>query len=107
MISINEGEISEKEKDCQEWQFTIANKELEKRKIENETREKAKMLAAEKEKWRALHEQWEQKKQEASRLDNHLKEASSEITFILGKNNEINEVNEKLAGDMKVCQKHQ
>jgi hypothetical protein len=34
-ISINNGEISNKEKDCQELQFRIASKELERRKIEN------------------------------------------------------------------------
>ena len=88
-------------------QFAIANKELEKRKFENETREKSKLLAAEKEKWRALHEQWEGKRQESCRLENHLKEASSEITFILGKNNEISGVNDQLTDDWKVCQKHQ
>lgn len=38
ILSINENGITEKEKDCQELVFTIANKELEKKKIENETR---------------------------------------------------------------------
>lgn len=38
----------DKEKDCQEIIFQIANKELEKKKIENETREKLKQLSAEK-----------------------------------------------------------
>lgn len=73
--------------------FLIASKELEKKKIENETRERVKQLSAEKEKWRLLCEQWETKKQESQRLDAHIAEASSEINFILTKNNEIAEVN--------------
>ena len=85
----------------------IASKELEKKKIDNESKEKAKQLGAEKEKWRQLWEQWEQKKQEAMRLDAHLCEASADINFVLTKNNEIAEVNEKLSEDLKVCQKHQ
>ena len=87
--------------------FLIASKELEKKKIENETRERVKQLSAEKEKWRLLCEQWETKKQESQRLDAHIAEASSEINFILTKNNEIAEVNQKLSTDLKVCQKHQ
>jgi hypothetical protein len=54
-----------------------------------------------------LCEQWEQKRQEGLRLEAHISEASSEISFILTKNNEIAEVNEKLVNDMKVCEKHQ
>lgn len=77
ILSINENGITEKEKDCQELVFTIANKELEKKKIENETREKVKQLSGEKEKWRMLCEQWEQKRQEGARLDAHLSEASA------------------------------
>lgn len=107
LISINENAISEKEKDCQELLFFIASKDLEKKKIENETKEKVKQLSAEKEKWRMLCEQWDQKKQDAMRLDSHLAEASSEINYILSKNNEIADVNEKLNGDLKVCQKHE
>ena len=107
MININESTIIDKEKDCQELLFLIASKELEKKKIENETKEKIKQLAAEKEKWRLLWDQWEQKKQEAARLDAHICEASSEINFVLTKNNEIADVNEKLSGDLSVCQKHQ
>ena len=41
------------------------------------------------------------------RLDAHLSEASSDINFVLTKNNEIADVNEKLSEDLKVCQKHQ
>ena len=41
------------------------------------------------------------------RIDAHLAEASSEISFILSKNNEISDVNEKLSNDLKVCQRHQ
>ena len=48
MISINESTISEKEKDCQELLFMIASKELEKKKIDNEAKEKVKQLGAEK-----------------------------------------------------------
>ena len=58
VISINENTINEKEKDCQELLFMIASKELEKKKIDNEAKEKAKQLGAEKEKWRQLWEQW-------------------------------------------------
>lgn len=107
LISINDGSISEKEKDCQELIFAIASKELDKKKIENEGREKVKQLSAEKEKWRLLWEQWEQKRQEGARIDAHLSEATAEISFILSKNNEIMEVNEKLGEDLKVCQRHQ
>jgi hypothetical protein len=38
-------------------QFHIASKELERRRLENEIREKVKLLSSEKEKWRALCEQ--------------------------------------------------
>ena len=93
VISINESTASEQEKDCQELQFQIASRELEKKKVENETREKLKHLSAEKEKWRILCEQWEQKKLDGARLDAHLTDACSEITFILSKNNEIADVN--------------
>ena len=103
MININESTIIDKEKDCQELLFLIASKELQKKKIENETKEKIKQLSAEKEKWRLLWDQWEQKKQEAARLDSHICEASSEINFVLTKNNEIAEVNEKLSLDLSVC----
>ena len=41
------------------------------------------------------------------RLEAHISEASSEINFIITKNNEISEVNEKLNTDLNVCQKHQ
>jgi 5,10-methylene-tetrahydrofolate dehydrogenase/methenyl tetrahydrofolate cyclohydrolase len=70
VLSINQSEISNKEKDCQELEYHIASKELEKRKTENEIREKVKQLTAEKEKWRALCEQWEQAKFDATRLEN-------------------------------------
>ena len=33
-------------------------------------------------------------------------EASSEINFIISKNNEILEINEQLSDDLKVCQRH-
>lgn len=106
-VSINENAINDKEKDCQELVFAIASRELERKKVENETREKLKQLSGEKEKWRVLCEQWEQRRQEGARLDAHLSEASAEISFILSKNNEILEVNERLGGDLRVCQKHQ
>ena len=35
-----------------------------------------------------------------------MNEASSEINFIISKNNEIVEINEQLSDDLKVCQRH-
>lgn len=37
-VSINQSELQNKEKDCQELQFHLASKELEKRRMENEIR---------------------------------------------------------------------
>jgi hypothetical protein len=48
-----------------------------------------KLLSAEKEKWRALCEQVEQKRLEAARAEAQLQDASGEINFIISKNNEI------------------
>lgn len=48
IISITENAICQKDKDCQQLLFLIANKELEKKKIENEGREKVKQLSSEK-----------------------------------------------------------
>jgi archaellum component FlaC len=79
---------------------------LERKKIENEIREKVKQLSAEKERWRGLSEQVEQKKMEVARMEAQVCEASTEINFIMGKNNEIIEVNNQLNDDLKVCQRH-
>ena len=49
-VGVNVSAAGEKDKDCQELRFNIANKELEKKKIENQAREKWKQIAAEKEK---------------------------------------------------------
>lgn len=87
-------------------QYHISSKELEKRKVENEIREKVKQLSAEKEKWRALCEQWEHTKADSTRLDRLVEETSTEINFIISKNNEITEVNEQLTEDLKVCERH-
>jgi chromosome segregation ATPase len=105
-ISINQGAIANKEKDCQEWQFHISSKELEKRKIENEIREKVKQLSAEKERWRTICGQIEQAKSEAARFDSMIGDSSAEINFILAKNNEIKEVNSQLNDDLAVCHRH-
>lgn len=105
-ISVNKATISNKEKDCQELQFHIANKELDRRKLENEIREKVKQLTAEKEKWRALCGQLEQAKGESARMDSLLHEAGTDINFILAKNSEIVEVNAQLKDDLAVCQRH-
>lgn len=74
--------------------------------MENEIREKVKQLSAEKEKWRALCEQWENTKADSTRLDRLVEETSTEINFIISKNNEITEVNEQLTEDLKVCERH-
>jgi uncharacterized coiled-coil DUF342 family protein len=86
-ISVNKTEIANKEKDCQELQFHIANKELDRKKIENEIREKVKQLSAEKEKWRNISSQLEQTRGESARMDSLLQDASTDINFILAKNN--------------------
>jgi Mg2+ and Co2+ transporter CorA len=65
-----------------------------------------KQLSAEKEKWRSLCSQWEQARSESGRLDSLLEDTSSEINFIIAKNNEIVEVNSQLKDDLTVCQRH-
>lgn len=55
--------MSNKEKDLQELQFHLASRELERRKLENEIREKVKLLSSEKEKWRSISGQIEQRRQ--------------------------------------------
>lgn len=35
-----------------------------------------------------------------------MEETSTEINFIISKNNEITEVNEQLSDDLKVCERH-
>lgn len=65
-----------------------------------------KLLSGEKEKWRALCEQMELRRQEAARSESQLQEASAEINFIIAKNNEIADVNQQLREDLKVCQRH-
>ena len=51
------------------------------------------MLSSEKEKWKSLCESWEQKKYDGTRVEAQVNQASSEINFIISKNNEIVEVN--------------
>jgi len=65
-----------------------------------------KQLSAEKERWRGLCAQVEQTKADSARFESLLQDASSDINFVLAKNNEIREVNGQLNDELTVCQRH-
>lgn len=65
-----------------------------------------KQLSHEKERIRSTNEELEIVKRQAGNVESVLQETNTEINFILGRNEEIKEVNAQLVQDLKVCQRH-
>ena len=103
LIQANQTEIITKEQKLEDMRIRIANLELQKKKGEKEIKEKVKSLTAEKEKSRGLYENALSRQSDSNRTEALLKEASDEVAFIQGKNNEIKDVNGQLTEDLKVC----
>ena len=71
-----------------------------------ENQEKFKQFGYEREKMRTTNEEMEVQFRQAAQLEGMLEETNSEIVFIMGRNDEIKEVNGQLGQDLRVCQRH-